>query len=999
MPADVRQYGTCRIFWRSLKLHFLLLLVTFTTAKAQYRFTHIDQRQGLSQNSVNCILEDSQGLMWFGTQDGLNLYDGYSFTVYRQVHNDNKSLRDNFILSLAEDTAGNIWIGTRNGLCVYDKKLQCFYSLIRTENRIIQFHAQVQKIVSTENGSVLFKDALDNLVNVRYENGHFINIATITTGVTGFDLHKNKLYVIRNKQLNIYDFPQYTIKKTIACDYKIRKNAASLFHSPVMWVVHEAGVAELNCETTERGSLAECINTTCLLADEENHSVWIGTENGLIVINGQSKTVLRSESNNNFTITDNYITCVYKSLDGLIWIGTATGGVNVFDPLQKFFAVYNNFSNTPAKSGPVWAIQSLAGGTILCSSSGMSFFPYENRPAWWKLVPDTAFITCTEFSNDGKFWLGSRTGGIYILDTLNGHLMHLTTSNSGLQSNQIRDLSFNASGMWVATLYGLHLMRSDNSWKCYNKSTHTDSLASGYIQHLYTDQLNQLWISTAEGVYKYDPGDDKFINYSKNNLGIVSYPVVNSVNQLSTGEYVFCTLGGGVDIYNAETGNATHLNTQNGLNNNVVYGCLEDKNGRLWLSTNSGLQIADRRNKRVELKNMKDGLPSDEFAIGAFEKCTDGRFWFGTTDGAISFFPDEYIPSNITAHPFILELRIGNSIITERDEVFLTSDQRDLTIRFSAVDYRHQEQLRYEYRLVGYDTSWRENAPGDRTSKYTNLPYGNYTYELRLKSGTTSFGSTLISLDFHLPAPFWTTWWFRLLMIVTIVLTSGYVVNLYLQVKWRKIKRKIESERRINNERKRISDDLHDNVGSQLAYIVSALDNAQHRLNTLPETDEIKNSISKLSNYTRDTISKLRESIWVLRSESISGSELGARISAMITMLTESHPDKLLHVAYLESDDILPPEVAIESLRITQEAVSNVIKHSDFTEMHVEIRCKSDLLLLQVSDNGIGFDASYRKNGHYGMETMESRARKIGATLEIQSQPGKGTVIKLVWNK
>ena len=999
MPSNVIQYGTCRIFPCSLQLHFLLLLLTFSTVKAQYRFTHLDQRQGLSQNSVNCILEDSEGLMWFGTQDGLNLYDGYSFTVYRQAQNDNKSIRDNFILSLAEDTAGNIWIGTRNGLCVYDKKLQCFYSLIRTENKIMQYHAQILKIMSTENGSVLFKDAFDNLVNVRYENGKFINIATITTGVTGFDLQKGKLYVIRNKQLQIYDFPQYTLKQTIACDYKLRKNVASIFHSPVMWVVHEAGVAELNCETFQRGNLADCLNTTCILADEENHSVWIGTENGLIVLNGQSKTLLKSDSKNNFALSDNYIMCVYKSMDGLIWIGTATGGVNVFDPLQKFFSVYNNLSNPLSKSGPVWAIQSIAGGTILCSSSGMSFLPFENRPAWWKILPDTAFITCTQFNNDGSLWLGSRTGGIYIVDTLNFHVKHLTTSNSGLQSNQIRDLSFNASGMWVATLYGLHLMRSDNSWKCYSKSSHTDSLASGYIQHLFTDQLNQLWISTAEGVYQYDAGSDKFINYSKSPLGIVSYPIVNSVNQLSTGEYVFCTMGGGIDIYNPETGNATHLNTQNGLNNNVVYGCLEDKKGRLWLSTNSGLQIADRRNQRVEVKNMKDGLPSDEFAIGAFEKCSDGKFWFGTTDGAISFFPDDFIPSNITTRPFIAELRAGNSIITERNEVFLTPNQRDINIRFSAIDYRHQEQLRYEYRLAGYDTTWRENAPGDRTSKYTNLPYGTYTYELRLKSGTMSFGTRILTLKIHLPAPFWTTWWFRLLLIVAIVVTTGYIVNIYLQAKWRKIKRKIESERRLNNERKRISDDLHDNVGSQLTYIVSALDNAQYRLNTLPETDEVKNNISALSNYTRNTIAKLRESIWVLRSESISGSEFGARISAMITMLAESHPDKLLHLVYHESDDILPPEVAIECLRIIQEAVSNVIKHSGFTEMNVEIKCAPDSLQIQVSDNGIGFDTTCRKNGHYGMETMESRAQKIGATLEINSRPEHGTVLKLVWIK
>ncbi|MGL4597968.1 MAG: ATP-binding protein, partial [Bacteroidia bacterium] len=295
--------------------------------------------------------------------------------------------------------------------------------------------------------------------------------------------------------------------------------------------------------------------------------------------------------------------------------------------------------------------------------------------------------------------------------------------------------------------------------------------------------------------------------------------------------------------------------------------------------------------------------------------------------------------------------------------------------------------------------AWHENASGNRVATYTNLPYGDYTFRVRCRISNGVWSNAVLEIPVHIQTPFWATSWFLIAVVLLSVLVLAIAIRYFAQRRLRQRLRALEVANKIQEEKERISRDLHDNVGAQLTYIISSLDHVAFRLEKEGDLNPARKKVNDLSEYSRLTMQQLRESIWAINSESIKLSEMLARLQEHLQLLSENNEDMEVSSERTGQDQLLPPARSIEVFRILQEGISNAFKHAQATQLMLLIADEGEQIRFQLTDNGKGFDTQLNKIGHYGLKNMRQRAERSGIVFALDSQLGKGTVLTLVLNK
>jgi signal transduction histidine kinase len=296
--------------------------------------------------------------------------------------------------------------------------------------------------------------------------------------------------------------------------------------------------------------------------------------------------------------------------------------------------------------------------------------------------------------------------------------------------------------------------------------------------------------------------------------------------------------------------------------------------------------------------------------------------------------------------------------------------------------------------LQGFDEQWVFPQSGQRTATYTSLPPGHYRFLIRACNNSGVWIEKPVAVNVIVHPPFWQTWWFIAAMALLLLSGTVLIVRYYAQRRLKERLRRLELQRRLQEERERISRDLHDNVGAQLTYIIHTLDNIAYKLPEQGTTGGAER-IGDLGSFARETMAQLRETIWALHRDNVSLEELRNKL--------QEHASRLLTISgrgecqiRTEGEPlILQPTQAVNLFRIVQEAVNNSLKHASAERIEVVFRHENQTLTVTVRDNGKGFDTAAQYDGHYGLGNMESRAREIGAAFEISSKPGE-TLITLV---
>ncbi|MGC2403922.1 MAG: two-component regulator propeller domain-containing protein [Acidobacteriaceae bacterium] len=693
---------------------------------------------------------------------------------------------------------------------------------------------------------------------------------------------------------------------------------------------------------------------------------------------------------------------IYRMLEdreGTLWIGTAKEGLYRADPQVIAMSQHPNGSQWNVVE-PV--LQDRAGGIWFGSRMGLSRLhngKYENfyhtsnaidRMEWENIV------SAIYEDRDGTIWAGTWNG----LSKREG--AHLVSDPAGaeIQGRINAILRDQAGDLWVGGETGLFRIHRGHC----TQLGRADGLASDrpYVQTIFEDHRGTLWIGTASGLARSNQGRFSMLPAA---IGLS----ITALHEDDAGVLWIGTHDSGLARLDHNT--FTRYTEKDGLFNNGVFQILEDEKGFLWMSCHLGVY----RIKKQDLNDFSAGhlslITSSHFgkADGLLGECSsqgqptgfkapDGKLWFPTTQGLAMIVP-KAVKFNSQPPPVAIEeSTIDGHTVDSRDGLKIEPGQENLEIQYTALSLVKAHQIRFRYRLEGLDPDWI-NAGGRRTAYYSRIPPGSYTFRVIAANSDGTWNVKGASLAVRVLPPFYSTWWFRLLSALSI---AGLVYLIWQRrtAEWKKRQAiQLAFSRELlasqERERKRIAAELHDSIGQRLVVIKNlALLRLQNQNGNRAEREQVEEICTEASSAIAD----VREISHDLRPYQLDRLGLTKALRSMVQNVGKASATTF-SASIDDIDDLFTPEFQIGFYRITQECLSNILKHAEASEAEVVVRRSGPRLHLSVSDNGKGFTANgaygEARKGGFGLINISERVQMFAGKLEIESAPMKGATINI----
>jgi ligand-binding sensor domain-containing protein/signal transduction histidine kinase len=1044
-----------------IRIHRILAIAcsVFTCAAVAQvgtlKFDQISLEQGLSQSTVNAIVQDGLGFIWFGTQDGLNRYDGYSFTIYKQTLTDSTSLSDNGIWSLCRDSSGDIWIGTtRGGL-----------------NRYHAARGVFTHFTHDSHDSTSISD--NNITSVFQDSRGFVWAGTLTGGLNILAPGNNRFVCLRHipfDSTSLADNAVWAVTEDRSgviwiatwgglCRYiPSPQEQAAPGSGSLRRYAHDPRRLEtiasnrirtilagrdgriwigtwgqgLDCLDPRSGAIVHYTasappphrlssNLILSLYEDDHGTLWIGTgDAGLNCLDLRTGDIeqFRHVANQPRSLNNDLICSLYEDKGGILWIGTAAGGINVFDRLRNRFPHFQSTEHAPGglSGNDVWSIAEDFSGSLWIGTYGDGlncynrstgvFTQYKNNPRLHSSLAHNNVISLA-VSHTGELWVGTEGGGLDRLDIGTGkfaHYRHDPHDPSSLIQNEVTALHEDGGGnLWIGTNGG-GLDRLDAARKAFvhfaPDETSSTALPAGTVLALCEDAAGYLWVGTyGGGLACLDPATDRFQRFQsvQGQTSGLNNNTVLSLYADPSGILWIGTYNGGLNAFDRKSNTWRHYTESDGLPNNVIYGILPDRKGRLWLPTNKGLARFTPGTGEIRVFDATDGLQGNEFNQGATYRSRSGMLYLGGINGFNAFFPDSIRDNPHVPPVFLTSLRVFDRSVPLPQALSTTSsitfqhDQNFLSFEYVALGFTAPAKNQYRYMLQGLDKTWID-AGNRRYASYTNLDPGTYVLRICGSNNDGVWNDTGTSLAITIVPPYWQTWWFR------IGAVAALAAILLLMYRYR-VRKLLEIERI----RTSIATDLHDDIGSTLTEIALFSDvgarevKSKSPANTLTEEDRTRliGLFSDTGSTARSLIDAMNDIVWAVDPKNDSFEFLLLRM--------KMHAVKMLEAKGINYEIDIPP--ALASLRlplgmrrrlflIFKEAINNILRHAHPTRVILTMRREGHNLIMTMADNGIGFDPRSAARGN-GLHNMEERARSIGGDLSITSARGIGTTITL----
>jgi signal transduction histidine kinase/ligand-binding sensor domain-containing protein len=789
------------------------------------RFEHISVEHGLSQSTVTCILQDSIGFLWFGTQDGLNRYDGSGFKVYRHDPQNPNSLSDNRVTALVEDQEGMLWIATDGGgLNQYDRETDTFTHYRHNPRDRTSVASNSVGSLSIDRDGMLWigtgwgLDRLDRrtgqlvhyqpdpndplslggwtIETIHQDREGMLWIGTNGNGLDRFDPHTERF---THFQHDPNDPHSLISNYLIAAIYKDRRGD--------LWIGTLDGLDRLDRQTgdfvhyqhdpNDAGSLSN--NTVISLYEDREEVLWIGTlGSGLDRFDRETErfTHYRNSPRDTHSLSSNIVRSIYEDQMGVLWIGTLGGGINRVDPLARRFTHYQNDPESPIslsnnlvrsiledRNGVLW-IGTFGGGLDRFDRETNVWRNYRNAPdAPSSLSNNNVSSICEDRS--GVLWIGTLGGGFNRLDPQTERFTHYIRGPddpNSLGNPFVYSILQDQEGMlWIATDEGPNggLHRFDPQTERFTHYKHNPSdphsLSDNWVRVLYEDRSGVLWIGTRNaGLNRYDRPTERFYRYRNDprNADSLSHDGVSSIHEDQEGVLWVGTSGGGLNELDREQEIFTHYSVKDGLPSDAIYGILEQVDpvdtagGHLWISTDNGLSKFDPRTGTFTNYDVSDGLQSNQFIARAYYGSTSGEMFFGGVNGFNAFYPQR-VKDNPHIPPVVLtSLRQNGEDVKLPSAVEsveeVTFHRPDSTFEFEFAALSFIQPHKNQHAYMLEGFDRDWNDIGTlRYGKYTNLPGGTYTLRMKGSNNDGVWNEEGASVTITIVPPFWETWWFR----------------------------------------------------------------------------------------------------------------------------------------------------------------------------------------------------------------------------------------------
>jgi len=809
-------------------------------------FEHITIEDGLSQSAVLCILQDQVGFLWFGTADGLNRFDGYTFKVYRHSPSDERTLSNNFIVRLLEDQVGDLWVAPRGVLCRLDRQRGDFERFesspqaieniyedrqgnlwLSDKNNLIRVIRKSDRSVSFENQPLVWQGETQKHVGPIAEDGNGVLWVMTETGLFGLGSQRKEAVQFLpgdtfSPQLDSILFP------IMVAD----PNEPSL-----LWIASFGqGLVRLNPATgvmthfqndpLDKHSLANDFVHQIYATDRG--ALWFATTQGLARFDPtrQGFDHFQRRTGDDKSLSLNDIGCMYSDRSNVFWVGTLGGGLNKHDPgrsfgLKRQLAGHEsglNHNMVLALAEPKdKAGEELWIGTI----KGLSKWDRKSdRLVHYQPDPEKTdslnhqLVRAIFIDRAGLIWVGTDYGLNRMKKDGSGFLHYLKdTRESRLTKERVNVIREDGKGnLWVGMARGL--IRLDSNTKKSDNSVprlfiadpnKPDSLNDSFVKTLFYDETeNQLWVGTRKGLNRMDLGqglESGFSNYlhDPNNPDSLSQGYVLSFCKDTSGTLWIGTDGGGLN--KMRPGGFDHYRHDQGLPNDTIYSVTEDARGHLWLSTNKGLARFDPQQEEVRVYDVHDGLQSNEFNTGASFESPSGEIFLGGVKGFNYFFPESIRDNRVAPSVVITDLLLSNEVVglgpdsplktTIENTRELRLDHAPIfSLQFSGLHFAAPERNRYAHRLMGFNDDWMLTGADQRIATYTNLNPGEYIFEVKAANKDGVWNEQPVSLKITIPPPLSQTWWAYSLYGLAFV----SLVGLYLHAQ----RRKLDQARQLN---------------------------------------------------------------------------------------------------------------------------------------------------------------------------------------------------------
>jgi signal transduction histidine kinase/ligand-binding sensor domain-containing protein len=810
---------------------------------ATLRFERISTEQGLSQNTVTAILQDRQGFLWFGTEGGLNRYDGYQFTVFQHDPDSTQSLADNSVASLYEDHTGALWIGTANGLDRYDPASGTFVHYTHKTNdptslggsfvqAICEDRTGLLWIGAQDGGLDLFDQSTGRFTHYRHaaDDPQSLSDDTVQTIYQDQD---GSLWIGTNSGLDRFDrstgkfahYRQSPYGAQVENDYTV---LSILEHRGDLWIGTRGGLIQMDRRS---GQSVEYHNnpgddsslgsdSVAFLYEDTEGTLWLGGRAGLDRLeDGQNGFVhYRYDQNDPHSLSSDYVRSIYQDRSGVLWVGTSDGGLSKYSPSGQKFALYQSHPGVSSglsdnnvwavhedREGILWVGTFFKGLNALDLRSGASTL-YQHSPNKPESLLSDEIRVITEDSA-GNLWVGSEHGGLDRLDRGTGTFVHYRHDPNNPQSLSDDDVfaiyEDRDHRLWVGTQNGglNRLNGSDGTFVHYlHNPNDPASLSNNYVGSIYQDKSGRLWVGTLGGLDLWDAGRDGFVHYRHDprDPSSLSTDMVASTVEDASGFIWVGTFGGGLNRFDPSTQSFTHFTAKNGLPDDTVYGILPDGHGFLWVSTNKGLSRFDPRSATFRNYTPDDGLQGNQFNPRASFESPAGEMFFGGVQGLNAFYPDQ-VRDNTYAPPVVITAftklnQPAKLDLTSQEPVQLTYQDYVISFEFAALDFNAPDKNQYAYKLEGVDPDW-VYAGTRRYASYTNLSGGDYVFWLKASNSDGVWGQPRAMLTVHVAPPIWETWWFRgaLALVLVMGVAGAYWIRMRgMQARRRELETQVE---------------------------------------------------------------------------------------------------------------------------------------------------------------------------------------------------------------
>ncbi|MBO9566022.1 MAG: histidine kinase [Niastella sp.] len=801
----------------------LLLLLAASSCLGQYYFKQYQVGDGLAHNTVTSIIQDSKGLIWIGTRNGINRFDGYTFKTCEDTRNKFGRIGNNIINSIAEDKHGMIWIGSGKGLFKYDPYRELFFEIDVapkefTSNLIIDGNNDLWFLVNF--GLHKYSPTQNKIENFN-----------TTASCIAFDAAMNLWMGDNDGNIHLYDTTRVNSTTVSIADKNLPVNARSISkiypinQHELLIGCFKQGLKSYNMQTGEVRSLPLRADKSDIyvrdITVDNDGLYWIATESGIYIYDrahNVSKN-LQKQYGAPYAITDNAVYVICKDNRGGMWAGTFFGGINYCSKENSRFEKYY----------PIPGINSISGEAVrvICADNDHNLWIGTEDAGLNKLNLTTGHFTNYAASGkkgsisypnihgllawDNQLFIGPFLQGMEIMDTRTGAItdrFKLIGSNSNSVSDFVIDIYRTRDNrLLVGSAYhGTSLFEYDIRHKAFTPIPQIPH--NSYVFDIFEDSKGYIWTgSVGQGAFYYHPatGEHGNIRFGDTLNGrYINEFAVYTIFEDSHHSLWFITTGGGLIQLSPDRKTKRRYTTEDGLPTNVLYGILEDDSGHLWISSLKGLIRFNIATAAVKVYTQANGLITDQFNYNSAYKHTDGKMYFGSVKGMIAFNPASFDQQEPSPPTYITGFQINNKEVVPdsanspfhrsilyTDTIVLDYTQNNFSIEFAALNFSSPEVTRYKFLMKGLDRSWTY-LNTNRKAYFTDLSHGNYEFIVQAESNIGSWIGQERKLVIIITPPFWKSDVAYILYVLLLATAVYFATRLYRQSLERKNLRKLQ---------------------------------------------------------------------------------------------------------------------------------------------------------------------------------------------------------------